>query len=69
MEDILIMAKKSLGLLDKQRQQLKLKKYTTHTIKKQPLSNDIDELNHILKLTGKEIDNQNKQLKNYSFDK
>ena len=67
MENILDMAKKSLNLLYKQKQQLKL----THKTEcnKEHFNDQIDELNHILKLTGKEIDNQNKQLTNYSFDK
>jgi hypothetical protein len=67
MEDILTMAKKSLGLLNKQGSQLKLKK--TKKDMNDTFTNNIDELNYILKITGDEIDNQNKQLKNYSFDK
>ena len=67
MEEILNMAKKSLGLLNKQGNQLKLKNTTKET--KNTFKNELDELNYILKITGDEIDNQNKQLKNYSFDK
>lgn len=67
MEEILNMAKKSLGLLNKQGNQLKLKKTKKET--KNTFKNELDELNYILKITGDEIDNQNKQLKNYSFDK
>ena len=67
MEQILEMAKKSLNLLNKQKHQLKLK-HTTESIRTN-FNDQIDELNHILKITGKEIDNQNEQLKNYSFDK
>ena len=67
MENILDMAKKSLNLLYKQKTQLKLTHKTEDT--KTTFNDQIDELNHILKITGKEIDNQNKQLINYSFDK
>ena len=69
MEEVLELAQKTLELLYKQKKQLKLKSCPIKIEKNEGYKNELDKLNEILKITGEEIDNQNKQLKNYSFDK
>jgi hypothetical protein len=68
MDEIIELAEKTLQLLHKQKKQLKLKSCPIK-IEKNNTENELDKLNEILKITGQEIDNQNKQLENYSFDK
>ena len=68
MDEIIELAEKTLQLLYKQKKQLKLKSCPIK-IEKNNTENELDKLNEILKITGQEIDNQNKQLENYSFDK
>lgn len=69
MEEVLELAQKTLELLYKQKKQLKLKSCPIKIEKNEGYKNELDKLNEILKITGQEIDNQNKQLENYSFDK
>lgn len=69
MDEIIELAEKTLQLLYKQKKQLKLKSCPIKIEKNKDYKNELDKLNEILKITGQEIDNQNKQLENYSFDK